>query len=222
VAAILAHVLTDHDLPRSPRYGWPLLVTGALSLNGHHGTGALLARMGACADTLPVAGRLQRTHRLTFLAAARRDDADAWAVAAAAWRDLGQPYALAETLVHAARSALAAQQRSAAAELVMEAASIAERLGAVPLQGEVRQLATRARITTDRIRRERPAGLTAREMEVLGLLAAGLSNRQIGEHLFISAKTAGVHVSNILAKLTVTTRLEAAAWAHRNQLFAVE
>ncbi|WP_345579564.1 LuxR C-terminal-related transcriptional regulator [Nonomuraea rosea] len=59
-------------------------------------------------------------------------------------------------------------------------------------------------------------------MEVLELVVAGLSNRKIGEHLFISAKTAGVHVSNILAKLTVTTRLEAAAWAHRNQLFTTE
>lgn len=59
-------------------------------------------------------------------------------------------------------------------------------------------------------------------MPLFELVAAGLSNRKIGEHLFISAKTAGVHVSNILAKLTVTTRLEAAAWAHHNQLFKTE
>ncbi|GLY79746.1 LuxR C-terminal-related transcriptional regulator [Actinoallomurus iriomotensis] len=48
---------------------------------------------------------------------------------------------------------------------------------------------------------------------------AGLGNRQIGEHLFISAKTAGVHVSNILAKPMATTRLEAVARTHRTHLF---
>lgn len=56
-----------------------------------------------------------------------------------------------------------------------------------------------------------PAGLTARELEVLELVADGLSNRQIGERLVISAKTASVHVSNILAKLEVGSRGEAAA-----------
>jgi DNA-binding NarL/FixJ family response regulator len=60
--------------------------------------------------------------------------------------------------------------------------------------------------------------LTARETEVLRLLAEGRSNRQIGEALYISAKTAGVHVSNIMAKLGVSSRTEAAAVAHRNGL----
>jgi DNA-binding NarL/FixJ family response regulator len=50
---------------------------------------------------------------------------------------------------------------------------------------------------------------------VLALVAAGPSNRQIGQALFISPKTASVHVSNILAKLGVSSRLEAAAVAHR-------
>ena len=57
-------------------------------------------------------------------------------------------------------------------------------------------------------------GLTARELEVLALVAEGRSNRQVGEALFISAKTASVHVSNILAKLGVASRVEAAAVAH--------
>ncbi|WP_274385136.1 LuxR family transcriptional regulator [Streptosporangium sp. KLBMP 9127] len=222
VTAILDHVLTDHDLARSPRYSWPLLTTGALTLVGHHGTGALLTRMSTYADTLAVTGRLQQAHRLTFLAATRHDDTDAWAAAIEAWRDLGQPYPLAEALLHSTRAALATQHRSTAAELITEAASIAEGLGAAPLHREIQQLATRARITTNPTRPGNPAGLTTREMEVLELVVAGLSNRKIGEHLFISAKTAGVHVSNILAKLTVTTRLEAAAWAHRNQLFKTE
>jgi DNA-binding CsgD family transcriptional regulator len=58
-------------------------------------------------------------------------------------------------------------------------------------------------------------GLTDREREVLALLAAGRSNPEIGQALFISTKTASVHVSNILAKLGVSGRVEAAALAHR-------
>ena len=58
-------------------------------------------------------------------------------------------------------------------------------------------------------------GLTRREAEVLTLVAAGRTNRQIGEELFITEKTASVHVSRILAKLGVAGRGEAAAVAHR-------
>jgi len=58
-------------------------------------------------------------------------------------------------------------------------------------------------------------GLTVREREVLALVSAGRTNRQIGEELFISTKTASVHVSNILAKLQVANRGEAAAAARR-------
>jgi DNA-binding NarL/FixJ family response regulator len=57
-------------------------------------------------------------------------------------------------------------------------------------------------------------GLTAREDEVLRLLAAGRSNREIATELFIAPKTASVHVSNILAKLGAASRTEAAAIAH--------
>ncbi len=64
------------------------------------------------------------------------------------------------------------------------------------------------------------AGLTAHEREVLELLSEGRTNRQIGEVLFISTKTASVHVSNILAKLQVANRGEAAATARRLGLVA--
>jgi DNA-binding NarL/FixJ family response regulator len=59
------------------------------------------------------------------------------------------------------------------------------------------------------------AGLTRRELEVLRLLVEGRSNRQIAAQLFISGKTASVHVTNLLAKLGVHSRLEAAATARR-------
>jgi DNA-binding NarL/FixJ family response regulator len=65
-------------------------------------------------------------------------------------------------------------------------------------------------------------GLTARERDVLRLLTLGRSNRQIAEELFISPKTASVHVSNILTKLEVGNRGEAAAAAHRMRLFRQE
>ena len=59
------------------------------------------------------------------------------------------------------------------------------------------------------------ARLTPRELQVLGLVASGASNRQIARQLFISEKTVGVHVSNILAKLGARSRTAAAAAAHR-------
>ena len=92
-------------------------------------------------------------------------------------------------------------------------------LGAEPLRSEIERLARHARIelTTARAA-EAPAdatGLTEREREVIRLVAAGQSNQQIADALFITRKTASVHVSNILGKLGVANRVEAAAVAHR-------
>jgi DNA-binding NarL/FixJ family response regulator len=97
-----------------------------------------------------------------------------------------------------------------------------------PLSGEIESLIRRARLrpATDgddaQVAGEDGApdelarfGLTARESEVLRLVADGYSNGQIAERLFISRKTASVHVSNILSKLGVATRVQAAAAAHR-------
>ena len=99
---------------------------------------------------------------------------------------------------------------------------IAERLGARPLADQIAAL-----LPPGTARRPAPAtgteperlGLTGRELEVLRLVAAGQSNREIAAALFISPKTASVHVSNILAKLGAATRTEAAARAHALRLF---
>ena len=100
----------------------------------------------------------------------------------------------------------------------------AERLGAAPLADELTLLARRARVELSNGHPPSPAaaddpaaalGLTRREREVLGLVAEGLTNREIAEKLFVTEKTAGAHVSAILAKLRVRSRLEAATTAQR-------
>ncbi|MGH3418838.1 MAG: helix-turn-helix domain-containing protein, partial [Streptosporangiaceae bacterium] len=124
--------------------------------------------------------------------------------------------------------------RDGAAERLQRAAPLASGLGARPLSDEIALLARRARI---RLGADGSAsvvsgadgagagefglglGLTERELEVLRLVAAGRSNREIAGELFISPKTASVHVSNILGKLGVASRGEAAAKAHSLRLF---
>ncbi len=83
-------------------------------------------------------------------------------------------------------------------------------------------LIRRGRLADSGSAADRTSPLTAREQDVLRLLAQGRSNRQIGEELFISGKTASVHVSNILAKLGAASRGEAVAVAYREGLIAPE
>ncbi len=154
-----------------------------------------------------------------------------WAAAAAHWDALGQPYPAAYARWREAEALLAGQApRPQAAAVLRHAHQSAGGLGATPLRREIQGLARRARIDLApppaRTRAGPPAepspaerlGLTHREREVLGLLAAGRTNRQIADALFISVKTVGIHVSNILAKLGVASRGEAAALAHRGGL----
>ncbi len=159
----------------------------------------------------------------------------AWARAADQWATLGRPYRLAYARYREAEAMLAAASgRPEAVARLAEARAIAESLGAAPLRDSIDGLARRARLTLP----GRPAdggtasgeqpttvepdaapadpfGLTAREREVLTLVAAGHTNRRIADALFISESTAGVHVSNILGKLGVASRTEAAAVAVR-------
>jgi DNA-binding NarL/FixJ family response regulator len=155
------------------------------------------------------------------------DDPGQWSRLATGWADLGFRYDEAVARFHLAESLLAdvggrsvAARRAAAAELVSARRAAAE-LGAAPLLARVDDLACRARLGselaaetgTDRLSSVEGLGLTQRERTVLELLARGHSNGQIGEELFISTKTASVHVSNILRKLGVRNRVEAAAFA---------
>jgi DNA-binding CsgD family transcriptional regulator len=156
-----------------------------------------------------------------------RPDPQLWQRAAEHWERLELPYPAAYAHFRQAEALLAARAPRARIEPVLRAAHrTAVALGAAPLRREIEGLAGRGRL-----RLEEPAaaaaapqaspspaasfGLTRREAEVLVLVAAGRTNRQIGQQLFITEKTASVHVSRILAKLGVAGRGEAAAAAHR-------
>jgi ATP/maltotriose-dependent transcriptional regulator MalT len=202
-------------------------------------------RLRTEAGKLEADGPLQEAHQLTFaaemmradralagegpgVAPGRADLRDAWDAAARAWEALSEPYPLATALFRSAEAALSDGDHDGGAERLRRAAALAERLGAAPLTADVGLLARRARIGLDAdagqdatraARQPDRLGLTAREFEVLRLVAAGRSNAEVAAELFISAKTASVHVSNILGKLGVASRGEAAATAHRLRLF---
>jgi DNA-binding CsgD family transcriptional regulator/tetratricopeptide (TPR) repeat protein len=207
----------------SPRYAWPLVVSAAAAAIQAPGedAAALLDRLRALAEKLEVYGPVQRAWQLSFAAldpgavidldtdgdGGRLAVADA---AVAAWEAVGQPYQVAVALTHAARIALAEGSGREAAARLRRAAPIAGRLRAEPLAAQVAELTRRAGAGGDTAN----PGLTGRELEVLRLVAAGQSNREIAAALVISPKTASVHVSNILAKLGAATRTEAAVKAH--------
>ena len=166
--------------------------------------------------------------------AAGRNAPDAWRAATDAVRDRRLPYPTAYAAYRTAEAILAAKgDRDEAGTLLAEAFKATRALGAAPLEAAVAGLAARARLPLET---EAPVegaastepgptaspgadgsayDLTPRELEVLRLVAAGRTNRQIADELFISESTAGVHVSHILGKLGVGGRAEAAAIAVR-------
>jgi ATP/maltotriose-dependent transcriptional regulator MalT len=145
-----------------------------------------------------------------------KSSAEEWRSVAASWSELGRPYPGLYARWREAEAANDANDRETALTALRSAYDTATRLGARPLTAELEVLARKMRIRLGRPPTAREAtaqpafGLTPREREVLVLVAAGRTNRQIAEELFISESTAGVHVSNILGKLGVSSRTEAA------------
>jgi DNA-binding CsgD family transcriptional regulator len=130
-----------------------------------------------------------------------------------------RPYAL----LRLAMAQNAAAERPAAVATVQAAIEAAEELGAGLITIQATTFAARAGLSLNGTASRHESGsieLTAREQQVLDLIAEGLTNRQIGERLFISAKTASVHVSAILRKLGATSRTEAAMIAERSTIRA--
>ena len=169
------------------------------------------------------------------LAAARGENApDAWVHLVSSWDELGCRYFAAHARYRQADALLsttggrAAADRAAATALLTDAVRAAEQLRAEPLRHDVNDLARRARLRladetdADGAATESPDpapfGLTKRELEVLRLVVEGRSNGEIGAQLFVSRKTASVHVSNILRKLGAANRIEAAAIARRHRI----
>ncbi len=155
--------------------------------------------------------------------AAGRAASDLWLQAAAAWESLREPYPHACCLARAAEAGLAERRPKAeVADWVNATREIATKLGAAPLLRAVQSVALRGRLPSESGGDDAPTtpsrgplGLTLRELDVLRLVGQGYTNARIAETLFISRKTAGAHVSNILRKLEVGRRAEAAAVAAR-------
>jgi len=165
-------------------------------------------------------------------------DPAAWSAAADWFLQPRRPYELAWSRYREAEALLAVRaSRAAAAAATGEALALAKDIGAAPLVDTIARFARMARLEVastpghevpvapgpesasgSRDEPDDPFGLTVREREVLTLLVAGETNRRIAETLFISESTASVHVSNIIGKLGVSNRVEAAAAAVRSGL----
>ncbi|OXS32273.1 hypothetical protein CHR28_26795 [Streptomyces sp. XY006] len=230
--------------PGTQRYAWPLLLQAATAEAdtrelpaAREGREEVLDRILATVKRLTTNAPVWLAHELWVRAelhrAAGRCATEAWSDVVTAFEPLGRPYDLARVRLRLAEALLTGggeDERDRATELLRLAHTVGRHLGARPLADAAGTLARRARLVLapvpapDRAAAD-PAealGLTSRERDVLRLVAAGHTNRRIAQELFISPKTASVHVSNILAKLGVSGRGEAAAVAHRLGLFPAE
>ncbi|MBO1336340.1 helix-turn-helix transcriptional regulator [Streptomyces sp. VRA16 Mangrove soil] len=189
------------------------------------GTAAELVELARATAAHGEDGAEQGPEGLAWLARAEAEairgdtgpDVAAWERAVEAF-GFGDPYELARCQSRLAQALLTADRREEAAVQARAARDTAVRLGAVPLRDAVDALVRRGRLFDTAAADGPIAALTARESDVLRLLGRGRTNRQIGEELFISGKTASVHVSNILAKLGAASRTEAVGIAYREGL----
>ncbi len=189
----------------------------------------LLRVEAAAAEGRPLESAWLADARASAARARDEDDPELWASAATTWEGLGRCVPALTARWRQAEALVLRDDREAAARVAAGALDVARRRGAHHLEGELEALVARARLRVpdgvsaaapangagDGDEGEDPFGLTPRERQVLGLVARGATNREIGSQLFMAEKTASVHVSRILAKLDVRSRTQAAAVAHR-------
>ncbi|WP_317135598.1 ATP-binding protein [Nonomuraea phyllanthi] len=213
--SVAERVLAQNQQLSKAMLGWRLLsllrtVCDAAETTEPERTARVRELAAEVAAELSVIGPVVEAYRLSY-----RGDFDA---AAAAWERLNRPHNHSKSLLRAANVAARAGDREGAAARLKVALPLAQALRATPLIEEIEVLSRRVGGAAPA--QEPSELLTPRELEVLRLVTQGRTNRDIAGELFISAKTVSVHVSNILAKLGVTSRGEAAAAAHRLSLLS--
>ncbi|MGZ4305192.1 MAG: helix-turn-helix transcriptional regulator [Solirubrobacteraceae bacterium] len=237
---IVQRVLETNVSEDANRYVWPVMWLGA-RIEADRGAGVSHAvERGTALHELAVTlnTRVASDNGYKALAAAEYvrliggDTVAAWRDAVAATSEMNEPHPRAYALLRHAEALAQAGAAPAATAEVREGLELARRMGAAPLVELANDVIRRGRLSgVDDAATAAQAGtaselddlgLTTRELEVLRLVAEGRSNGEIAEQLFISRKTASVHVSNILAKLGVTTRVQAAAVAHRRGIAGAE
>ena len=181
-----------------------------------HDATARIAHAGGChSPVIALLGALAQAELSRMPGPA---DPELWHHVAAS--ELADPHLVGYARLQQAASLLARRQRRDATIALREAEAAARQLDATPMHTQISTLARRARIDLAAPAfapppEPDPVGLTPREREVIALLSDGLSNAEIARTLYISEKTASVHVSNILRKLGVTSRIQAAAAHNR-------
>lgn len=230
LAADAASAAADLVASLSPRHD-------AGRITDARGRGRAAADLAVAVDSgrlVPGSSSVPTTRANAALASAEaaraegNDEPSAWPPIADAYRAIGMLPRVAYVLFRGAAAALAAGDRPAGEARLRAAADLAASIGMTVLAGRVDALARAARVdlrpggvaernTAPSLEPASldPWGLSAREREVLALLAEGRTNGEIGKNLFISTKTASVHVTHILDKLGVSSRTEAALIASR-------
>jgi DNA-binding CsgD family transcriptional regulator/tetratricopeptide (TPR) repeat protein len=144
---------------------------------------------------------------------AGKPDPAAWAEAASAWERLGYVHRAAYARWRQGEALLATGRRADAGRILRVSATAAH--GHAPIENGIRETIRLARLTIPERTEHTPYGLTVREKAVLALVAEGLTNVQIGRRLYISDSTVSVHLTNLMRKLDVTNRAQAAARGQR-------
>jgi ATP/maltotriose-dependent transcriptional regulator MalT len=232
---VVRQALDDRTSSLDGRYLLPLVCVGyqiEAELGSATAADSLFPLLQAHLSDAPPLGLTQAAYHAVALAERGRlqtppGQIRTWASAARAAEDFGDVALLAYTRLHLAETQLRGGDRTAATNTLQDVRRVAQQLRTRPILEQVEQLATRGRLplgsaTLEGERHLASYGLTERESLVLGHLAAGRSNADIAASLFISPKTASVHVSNLMAKLGVANRVEAAAMAYRLGVTPIE